>query len=424
MILPALLLATIAQQPPVPDPEWGEDPHAPRGYRGFGTGLADLGDVNSDGFDDISISDLGSVPATIWIISGRNGQVIESLCSDDSSRTFGGSIAALPDVDGDGVGEILVGLAPPYWGECAPGRAAIYSGRTRILLRILDAPAGILGFGSKVAGMRDVDGDGAGDVLVKCKKDSGDGFGFVYSGGTGRLLYGIQAPAGVEARSIDPIGDVDLDGIADLAFVGLIARLQSPLLRLLSGADGHLIREVDTDITSSGVGLRTLPIEDVDRDGLADLLFCSRGVLQARSAADLRILRSFDTPNLRPFDTARGVTRVGDIDGDGGADIVLSNPDCGWFAGMDALSGRTGQVLWTLQIPSTWRNVDLYGVNEEVVAIRDVDKDGVREFLWTADNSGCSGPGLVFVSSGKTGNLLRVFARGPRLSVQCLVPKG
>ncbi len=423
MTLLGLLLSTLFLQQPVPDPRWGEDPHAPRGYQSFGAGLADLGDIDGDGLDDFTISDpAGSVPETIWIISGRNGQVMQALCSDDDSRSFGGSISALRDVDGDGVGEILVGLAPD-WNESAPGRAAIYSGRTRVLLRTLDAPAGVRGFGSRVAGMSDVDGDGAGDVLITCREDSQDGFGFVYSGQTGRLLYRIQSPAGVQARRIDPVGDVDADGIPDLAFIGLITRVQSPLLRLVSGFDGHLISEVDTQITSHGIGLRTMPIEDLDGDGLSDLFFCSRGVVQVRSAANLRVLRSFDTPDLRPSDSVRGIARVGDIDGDGETDLVLGNPD-NFTGSFDAMSGATGEVLWKRSAPCSWRNVDLYEAGHELVAIRDVDHDGVREFLWVPDNSESGGPGLVFVSSGKDGRILRVFVRGPGLSVMCVGPGG
>jgi hypothetical protein len=420
VILLPLLLTFLPQQPPVPNPGWGVDPHSPNGYFSFGMGLADIGDVDGDHLDDFTISDPeGSVPATIWIVSSRNGAVIETLCSDDDSRCFGHSIAALRD----GIGEILVGLAPD-WNETAPGRAAIYSGRTRALLRTLDAPAGVRGFGATVQGLRDVDGDDAGDVLVTGSPCNTEGFAFVYAGRTGRLLYRIQSPPGVEARGVDPIGDVDADGIADLAFAGLITAAQSPLLRLHSGCDGHLIAEVDTQITSHGIGLRTLAIEDQDRDGIPDLLFCTRGVLQLRSSADLRLLRSFDTPDLRATDSVRGVARVGDIDKDGVQDIVLGNPDAGISGGVAALSGSDGKVLWKLDAPCTWRNVDLYEAGQSVIAIRDLDKDGVREFLWAPDNRDGGGPGLVFVSSGKDGHLLRVFMRGPGLTVQCVGPKG
>jgi len=422
-MLLGLLLSSLLLQQPVPDPKWGEDPHAPRGYQYFGGGFANLGDLDGDGLDDIALSDPeGSVPATIWIISGRKGWVIESLCSDDSSRWFGSSMSALPDVDGDGTGEILVGLAPDR-DETTPGRVAIYSGRTRVLLRTIDAPAGVRRFGSRVAGLKDVDGDGAGDVLVTADLHGTDSFGFVYSGQTGRLRFRIQTPFGVLPRSIDPVGDVDADGIADIAFVGLITKAQSPLLRLVSGSDGHLIGELDTGITSVGNGLSTLPIEDIDRDGLPDLLFCSRGVLQARSATDLRLLRSLDTPDLRSTDSFRGVTRVGDIDGDGEPDIVIGNPDASLSGGFDALSARSGKVLWKLTPPCTWRNAELCESGQNVLAIGDCDRDGVRDFMWAPGVWG-GGPGLVFVSSGKTGSLLRAFARGPRLSLICTGPKG
>ena len=38
--------------------------------------------------------------------------------------------------------------------------------------------------------------------------------------------------------------------------------------------------------------------------------------------------------------------------------------------------------------------MDLYGAGQDVVAIRDLDKDGVREFLWAPDNWSGGGPGL------------------------------
>jgi len=423
-MLLGLLLSTFLLQQPIPSPNYGEDPHAPCGYDHFGRGIANLGDLDGDGMDDIAISDPGgSVPATIWIISGRKGWVIETLCSDDSSRWFGHSISALPDVDGDGIGEILVGLAPS-WAEPAPGSVAIYSGRTRVLLRTLDAPVGVKRFGSRVVGLRDVDGDGAGDVLVTGDKKATDDFGFVYSGRTGRLLYRTQVPSGVQPRSIDSVGDVDADGIADLAFVGWITKAQSLLVRLFSGTDGHPIGEVDTRITIDGNALSTLPIEDLDGDGLSDLLFCSREVLQVRSALNLKQLLAFDAPDPVDHEFTRGVARVGDIDGDGLQDLVLGNPDGLSVGFAAALSIRTGKVLWKLAPNWSWRNVDLSYMGKDVVAIGDCDRDGVRDFLWASLVLGSGSPGVVFVSSGKTGSLLRAFARGPKLSLICTGPKG
>lgn len=418
-----LLLTIVSAQEPLPEPRQDTDPHAPLGYRFFAEGLANVGDLDFDGLDDFTLADpSGSVPATIWIVSSALGTVIDTLCTDDSTRYFGRSISGIPDVDADGTRDLLVGLAP-HWDESAPGGVAIYSGRTRRLLRTVEAPADVPGFGTMVAGLADLDGDGSGDILVTGVGSRTSQFGFVYSGKCGHLLFEIRAPQGIAARRIDPIGDVDADGIADLAFVGLLTKEHSPALRLYSGRDGRFLREVDTQINSYGLGLKTIALEDCDADGTPDVLSCSRGVIQTRSGRDLHELRAFETPLLLQSDYPRGVACVGDIDGDGIQDLVVGNPDDSTMGSLDALSGQSGKSLWRVEPRWSWRNADLWNAAQEVVPIADIDHDGVREFLWGPRNWEGGGPSIVLVSSGATGRLLRVHARAPQLGLLSLGPE-
>jgi hypothetical protein len=413
--LPAFLLFSGLLAPALP----AQDPHAAHSYGSFGDEFAALGDLDGDGIEEYALADShGSVPPTIWILSGRTGRVIDTLCSDDPLLRFGHAISAVPDVDRDGVGEIAVG-------ECGePGRVALYSGRTRQRLRTIEAPPQVRGFGERVAGMRDGDGDGCGDLLVTCGPGCEEPFAVVGSGANGQPRFEIRAPSGCESRRIDPVGDVDGDGIDDLAFMGRRASSGTLLVQLVSGRDGSRLSEVDTRITSEGLGLSTLPQRDFDGDGLPEVLFCSRGVLQLRSGASLELLRSIDTPNLVPGGGSRGVALVGDVDADGLGDLALANPDESFCGSVCVLSWRTGRMLWRREAILAGRAADVWNAGRELVAIGDVDGDGIREFLWGPDNRPAGGPGLVYVSSGRNGHILRAHARAAALGVLCLRPEG
>ena len=267
MLLPLLLVALL-DTGDAPDPRRGEDPNAPRGYRFFGDGLADIGDLDGDGLDEFTVADSwGSEPATVWILSGADAHEVARLTAPESGRSFGSRIFRIPDVDHDGIDEIGVG-APAGWESRQPDVVYVYSGRTRALLQTFVPP------------------------------------------------FGVEQTGG-------------------------------------------------------------------------------------------------------------NVCTLGDIDGDGVPDIVQGDPSAGLFFGTVACrSGRTGKVLWDEPAWPSWRNVELSNMGARIAVIGDFDRDGVRDFIWGPDNSGNGSPGLVFISSGKTGRALEVFARGPGLSVLRLGPKG
>jgi hypothetical protein len=62
-------------------------------------------------------------------------------------------------------------------------------------------------------------------------------------------------------------------------------------------------------------------------------------------------------------------------------------------------------------------------MGKALAVIADFDRDGVRDFIWATNNSMNGNPGLVFISSGKTGCALKVLARGPNLEILRLGPK-
>ncbi len=111
---------------------------------GFGQAIANAGDIDNDGADDIAI---GADDAVFLALSGRNlaarsptnqfSDYVELLPPDgfDAGARFGSAIAGIGDVDGDSFGDLLVGAPFHRAGggilpECAelPGAPPGYAG--------------------------------------------------------------------------------------------------------------------------------------------------------------------------------------------------------------------------------------------------------------------------------------------------------
>jgi len=177
------------------------DPNESEGNR-FGYAVAGLGDVNGDGVPDMIIgvpkynaSDALPDVGTAYIFSGADGSLIRQLNSPDQilSGRFASAVANAGDVDHDGVNDIIIG---------APGssRAYVFSGRTGPLLFTILSPATanadkIPSFGYAVAGGLDVNNDGTPDFVIGApSQNSLKGGAYVFSGSNGALLYTLRGP--------------------------------------------------------------------------------------------------------------------------------------------------------------------------------------------------------------------------------------
>jgi len=222
----------------------------------------------------------------------------------DEAR-FGYSISAIGDLDGDNIGELIVGA----WGD---DRVYILSER-RVLGTIVD-PDGLRGyrFGYSVCVIGDINGDGIDDFAV---------------GAPWRLSYeGVIVP-----DPSDIIDDVfDGDGEENNQDDEIAYWAQYGRVFLFSGWGGGLIRKIETTY-GSNFGIAVCPLGDINGDDVPDIAVGeprivsshNSGVVEAISGNDGSVIwPTFEPPQVLGSFGSR-IVDVGDLTGDGYKDLLV-----------------------------------------------------------------------------------------------------
>lgn len=381
----------------------------------FGWAISELRDIDGDGVTDLIVG-APSYPTSAnafgkaYVYSGRTGQLIWSWRSLIAGAALGFSVADAGDVDGDGTEDILVGARG---GGAVKGRAIVYSGRTGAVLLNILAPAGADMFGFSVAGPGDVDHDGFADIAVGAAgSGTQPGFVFVYSGADGHLLYQLSGdtPGGKFGSGLARAGDVNHDGYPDLV-VG--ARDSGPAARgrvyVLSGKDGSPILPALEPDPATGGDLGWFFVAtpgDINGDGVPDIYAgdfsdVAAGGLSGRayvwSGLDGSLLREFTGAARAGLGPGRG---AGDADNDGLPDIVAgsyTSSDGATNAGRaDVFSGATGQIIRTIMSTTAGEQFGF-----DAVGIGDTNGDCAPDLAISAASGN-----RVYIIAGDTPSLI------------------
>ena len=269
--------------------------HDPEGLTGlqFGYAVIGIADVNGDGVEDIAVGapgPFGFVPlpcdptapacvppewGRVFVFSGATGALIRKIVPTSEYFAFGFSLAALGDLNGDGVPDLAVG-APEFlnnrWGE-----VYAFSGATGGQLWVFREPPypvkqAIASLGQYIAPVGDLNSDGRRDLLVAAPFHDNTGAGtllggavFVLSGASGTIIRSHQAASPVDngffGGTLSAIGDQNGDAVEDY----LIGHRGTNEVLLMSGATGALLHSFPAP-AAAGSGLIAFARAG-DRDG-------------------------------------------------------------------------------------------------------------------------------------------------------------
>jgi FG-GAP-like repeat/Thrombospondin type 3 repeat len=286
-----------------------------------------LADLNHDGHLDL----VGSRPdrgrMSVWL--GRGGGIYETL--ETYSQSAGSGQPLLVDLDGDGEIDIVTGERDLQLIAMTQGRG---DGRFRARS---GGGAGPLPLALAVG---DVDRDGALDVVTA---DYGDttypqatpgGVTVLRGRGDGTLEPGFRQDGGL-IHSGAALGDVDGDGILDLA----VSVESEGTSILLGNGDGTF--HSGAVVHAGGLALA---LSDLNADGRLDLVVAEDGETTVwRNQGD----GTFGSPLSLSAGAELGGLAVGDLDGNGSPDLVISqgavrtflNDGAGGFAPPQSVPG-------------------------------------------------------------------------------------
>jgi hypothetical protein len=214
---------------PVPSPPGSYSPHS------FGSAVCAAGDVNQDGHADFYVSDSESgynsdpygVVGSVFLFSGKDASLLGHWNGKWRSW-FGRSLLLGPDLDKDGVRELLVG-APGYYSTTL-GVIHCLNPRNPQKVNIYNPPSsGYVGYGSCLATMGDYDKDGVPDFYTVAGVQSAYAL-LGISGASGKVLWEYQDTRPVKDHYVGffSSGDINGDGRTDLILGYSLNWLPSP----------------------------------------------------------------------------------------------------------------------------------------------------------------------------------------------------
>ena len=414
----------------------------------FGVALGPAGDVDGDGhadviggmpYDDDVASDAGAAYVYYGSATGIDASREQKLTASDGAAhdAFAWSVATAGDLDGDGLGDLVVGAYSDDDGGAGSGAAYVYLGTatgvdtsSEVKLTASDAAAGDY-FGWSVASAGDLDGDGHSEVVVGAfYSDQGgttSGSAYVYFG----HASGIDTDSEVLVEASDTTeylyfgvtvasaGDLDADGRDDLvigaygddtvaeaagaAYVFSLDKLVPP-----DGAEGD------------GFGLSVADAGDVDGDGHDDVVVGAHGVdIDGTDEGSAYVyygapggIRAAEATTLVASDAADeasfgwSVAGAGDVDGDGLDDVIVGAPgtaDGGAaYLFLGSSSGADSDSEQQLVLEGAAADA---AFGWSVAGVGDVDGDGLDDVLVGAPGAGEDAEGGAFLYLGSASGL-------------------
>ena len=302
----------------------------------FGAAIAGVKDLDGDGLRDIlisapqAISAAGNPEGAVFAFSSASKAELFRIDGRWGTDGFGSSLVVVEDLNRDGIQDYLVGSP---WGPNF-GRVTAISGRNHSELYLV-TEAGALGHA--IAALDDIDGDGVNDFATSAPFDGSGGVNrgriYFYSGANGDELTGppIQSNFSLLGYELTRVEDVDADGYSDL----LASAGPRDGFVLFSGKSGLVLKE----FPGSSFGRAAASCDDLTGDGVADFALAGPGRVSLISGASLEVAAEIHGDPSQEF--AAALACDGDLNGDGHSEILIGIPLASSQPGTLDLDGAT-----------------------------------------------------------------------------------
>ncbi len=348
----------------------------------FGSSIANLGDLNGDGIDDIAVGAInddegGTNRGAVYILfldtngSVKNYQKIAHNMGGfgalDNGDAFGSSIANIGDLNGDGIIDIAVGAGLDDDGAIDLGAVYVLfldtNGTLKNYQKISVTVGGFTGsmwfssnFGSAIVGLGDLDGDGVNDIAVGAMAD--------HVGG----LFGVQRQGAAWILFLDTNGTVKSHTKIASASGGFSGTLTA---NNRFGAALGTIGDLNGDgVIDIAVGANRDADGGINRGAIWILFMKSDGTVlshQKISATSGGFTGTIDSLDL----FGSSISSLGDFDGDGNPDLLVGAP-------LDDDGGTDRGALWLLYLNSDGTVKDNEKICDTLSAFSGVVSNGDR----------------------------------------------
>ena len=367
---------------------------APHASSWYGEALATAGDVDADGFPDLLVgapheSYLIPQGGSAYVHSGADGSLIRAHHGDGLFQLLGQGLAALGDVDGDGVDDYAI--STPGADDNAPdtGRVTLHSGADGAVVRTLTGGWSSAEFGRQVMGMGDVDGDGIPDLAIASPRSdlnaTDAGHVDVYSSSGSWISTALgSGPQQLFGISLGQ-GDLDGDGILDVLAGSYHDTLLVGSVTGFDSATGKELFHVAGETSTLLLGLAVAGIGDLTGDGKDEVLASAPyDPVLGFGTGSVRVYSASDGQEILRYDgyEANGqfgysVAAIGDVDGDGVHDFAIGEP-------------RSDVSFWDAG------GVHVYRATTPPIVTYGQGCAGTGGFVPTLSSSDCPTPGAVF----------------------------
>ena len=386
----------------------------------LGFSVANCGDVDLDGVADLAVGSVGEFAGAVRVYSGATGAQLHLFQHPGATEVlYGSSVGAAGDVDGDGRADVLVGAQGNIIGIALPNFVEVRSGANGAVLRTLNGPLGSR-FGAALQPLGDWNGDGRQEFIVGAQNAAfngqNSGRAYVFDGdpsvATPLYTYDGSAPNEYYASDVGAAGDVDGDGVGDFAIGNPIhpvaAQFRFGRVRLFSGATGALIRDLlgpNAVNSPSGFGASLANVGDLNGDGRADMLvgapFYRNAPMPTQNLGLARVHSGLDGAVLYEVigeenDDLLGnhVAAVGDIDGDATPDFQIAVVG-GYYTSV--VSGRTLDAVFAIA------GGTFSFIGYAACALGDVNADGLGDFAISSPGfSNSRGRVVIYAGNGSS----------------------